>query len=196
MNAHVPYVIERSSKGERSYDVYSRLLVDRIVFLGSGVNDQVANSIIAQLLFLEADNPEKEIKMYINSPGGSVYAGLGIFDAMKLVRSPVHTYCVGHAMSMGSFLLAAGEPGHRYILPHARIMIHQPSGGAQGTAADIDIQAKEILYLRQQMNELYAQFTGRKIEEIQEAMQRDNFMSAQQAIEFGLGDHIVAKRTS
>src|SRR5512138_561396 len=155
-----PYVIERSPRGERSYDIFSRLLMDRIVFLGTPVNDDVANIIIAQMLFLEADNPDRDIFLYINSPGGSVSAGLAIYDTMQYMKSPVNTICMGLAASMGAFLLAAGRQGKRFALPHARIMMHQPSGGAQGTAADIEIQAKEILYLRQKMHELMSGHTG------------------------------------
>src|SRR5438067_4608132 len=159
-----PYVIERSSRGERSYDIFSRLLMDRIVFLGTPINDDVANIIIAQLLFLEADNPDRDIFVYINSPGGSVSAGLAIYDTMQHIKAPVNTICMGLAASMGSFLLAAGRKGKRSALPHARIMIHQPSGGAQGTASDIEIQAREILYLRSKLNDLYAHHTGKSLE--------------------------------
>src|SRR5680860_1862169 len=164
MSIYPPYVIERSSRGERSYDIFSRLLMDRIVFLGSAINDDVANIVIAQLLFLQADNPEKDIYMYINSPGGSVYAGLAIYDTMQYLSAPVNTYCMGIAASMGSFLLAAGTKGKRYSLHNSRIMLHQPSGGSQGTAADIEIQAKEILYIRERLNEIYAERTGQPIE--------------------------------
>ncbi len=176
-----PYIIERSSRGERTYDIFSRLLMDRIVFLGAPINDDVANIIIAQLLFLEADNPDKDIYLYINSPGGVVSAGMAIYDTMQHLRAPVNTICMGMAASMGSFLLAAGTKGKRSALPHSRIMIHQPSGGAQGTAADIEIQAREILYLRAKMNELYAQHTGQPIETIERDMDRDRFMSADEA---------------
>ena len=162
-----PYVIERSSRGERSYDVYSRLLMDRIIFLGTPINDDVANVVIAQLLFLEADNPERDIHIYINSPGGSVSAGMAIYDTVQFLKSPVNTNCMGLAASMGSFLLAAGRPGKRSALPHSRIMIHQPSGGTQGTASDIEIQAREILYLRSKMNELFSKHTGRAVEQIE-----------------------------
>jgi ATP-dependent Clp protease protease subunit len=189
-----PYVIERSSRGERSYDIFSRLLMDRIIFLGTPINDDVANIIIAQLLFLDADNPERDIHLYINSPGGSVSAGLAIYDTMQFLRSPVNTICMGLAASMGAFLLAAGRPGKRSALPHSRIMIHQPSGGAQGTAADIEIQAKEILYLRQKMNELMARHTGRPLEQIERDVDRDRFMSAEEAKDYGIIDNIVANR--
>ena len=194
MSIYAPYVIERSSRGERSYDIFSRLLMDRIVFLGSAINDTVANVIIAQLLFLEADNPEKDIYLYINSPGGSVYAGLAIYDTMKFLRSPVNTYCMGIAASMGSFLLAAGTKGKRYALPNSRIMLHQPSGGTQGTAADIEIQAKEILYLRERLNLIYSENTGQSPERINEDLDRDRFMSPDEAKEYGLIDHVIARR--
>ncbi len=189
-----PYVIERSSRGERSYDVYSRLLMDRIVFLGTPVNDDVANMIIAQLLFLEADNPGRDIHLYINSPGGSVSAGLAIYDTMQFLKSPVNTICMGLAASMGAFLLTAGAKGKRSALPNSRIMIHQPSGGASGTAADIEIQAKEILYLRSRMNELMAKHTGRPLEQIERDVDRDRFMSASEAVQYGLIDQVVASR--
>ncbi len=188
-----PYVIERSSRGERSYDVYSRLLMDRIIFLGTPVNDDVANMIIAQLLFLDADNPGRDIYLYINSPGGVVSSGMAIYDTMQFLRSPVATICMGMAASMGSFLLAAGRPGKRSALPHSRIMIHQPSGGAQGTAADIEIQAKEILYLRSQMNQLYAKHTGRPVEQIERDMERDFFMSAEEAKAYGIIDTVITQ---
>ena len=189
-----PYVIERSQRGERSYDIFSRLLMDRIVFLGTPINDDVANIVIAQLLFLEADNPERDIHIYINSPGGSVSAGLAIYDTIQFLKSPVSTICMGMAASMGAFLLAAGAKGKRSALPHSRVMIHQPSGGAQGTAADIEIQAKEILYLRGKMNELMAKHTGRTVEQIERDVDRDRFMSAEEAKEYGLIDQIVSHR--
>ena len=189
-----PYVIERSSRGERSYDVYSRLLMDRIIFLGTPVNDDVANMIIAQLLFLEADNPGRDIHLYVNSPGGSVSAGMAIYDTMQFLRSPVNTICMGMAASMGSFLLAAGRAGKRSALPHSRIMIHQPSGGYSGTAADIEIQAREILYTRAEMNRLYSKHTGRTVEQIEADMQRDNFMSAVEANAFGIIDTVITHR--
>jgi len=190
-----PYVIERSSRGERSYDIFSRLLLDRIVFLGAPINDDVANIIIAQLLFLEADNPERDIYLYVNSPGGLVSSGLAIYDTMQYLKAPLNTICMGMAASMGSFLLAAGNPGKRSALPHARIMIHQPSGGAQGTAADIEIQAREILYLRSKLNTLYAKHTGQPIETIERDMDRDRFMSADEAKEYGLIDSVITKHT-
>jgi ATP-dependent Clp protease, protease subunit len=189
-----PYVIERSSRGERTYDVYSRLLMDRIIFLGTPVNDDVANMIIAQLLFLEADNPGRDIHLYINSPGGSVSAGLAIYDTMQFLKSPVNTICMGLAASMGAFLLAAGRAGKRSALPHARIMIHQPSGGTQGTAADIEIQAREVLFTRSKMNELMAKHTGRPLEQIERDVDRDRFMSAEEAKAYGLIDNVVVSR--
>ncbi|MEO8032507.1 MAG: ATP-dependent Clp endopeptidase proteolytic subunit ClpP [Gemmatimonadota bacterium] len=195
MSVYPPYVIERSSRGERSYDIFSRLLMDRIVFLGSAINDDVSNIIIAQLLFLEADNAERDIYLYLNSPGGVVSSGLAIYDTMQYLKAPVHTICMGMAASMGSFLLAAGAKGKRSALPHSRIMIHQPSGGAQGTAADIEIQAREILYLRAKLNSLYSHHTGRPIETIERDMDRDRFMSAEEAKEYGLIDHIITKRS-
>ena len=188
-----PYVIERSSRGERSYDVYSRLLMDRIIFLGTPINDDVANMIIAQLLFLDADNPGRDIYLYINSPGGNVSSGMAIYDTMQFLRSPVATICMGMAASMGSFLLSAGRAGKRSALPHSRIMIHQPSGGAQGTAADIEIQAKEILYLRAQMNGLYAKHTGRPLEQIERDMERDFFMSAEEVKVYGIIDTVITQ---
>ncbi|HEY4321303.1 MAG TPA: ATP-dependent Clp endopeptidase proteolytic subunit ClpP [Gemmatimonadales bacterium] len=189
-----PYIIERSSRGERTYDIFSRLLMDRIVFLGAGINDDVANIIIAQLLFLESDNPEKDIYLYLNSPGGVVSSGMAIYDTMQHLRAPVNTICMGMAASMGSFLLAAGTKGKRAALPHARIMMHQPSGGAQGTAADIEIQAKEILYLRGKMHEVYAKHTGQPLEQIERDMERDRFMSAAEAVEYGLIDTVFEPR--
>ena len=189
-----PYVIERSSRGERSYDVYSRLLMDRIIFLGTPINDDVANMIIAQMLFLEADNPGRDIHLYINSPGGSVSAGLAIYDTMQFLKSPVNTICMGLAASMGAFLLAAGRAGKRSALPHARVMIHQPSGGTQGTASDIEIQAREIIYLRAKMNELMAKHTGRPIEQIERDVDRDRFMSAEEAKGYGMIDNVVTNR--
>jgi ATP-dependent Clp protease protease subunit len=191
---YTPYVIERSSRGERTYDVFSRLLMDRIIFLGTPINDDVANVVIAQLLFLEADNPERDIHIYINSPGGVVSAGMAIYDTMKFLKSPVNTNCMGLAASMGSFLLAAGRPGKRSALPHSRIMIHQPSGGTQGSASDIEIQAKEILYLRATMNELFAKHTGRPLEQIERDMDRDRFMSAEEARDYGLIDNVLNYR--
>jgi len=188
----VPYVVERSQRGERTYDIFSRLLMDRIVFLGTEVNDDVANVIIAQLLFLEADGPGKEIQLYINSPGGSVSSGFAIYDTMQHISSPVATTCVGMAASMGAFLLAAGEKGRRSALPHARIMMHQPwSGGAKGTAADIEIAAKEVVYLRGKMFELLARHTGQPLERIEREFDRDHYMSGQEARHFGLIDNVL-----
>ena len=194
MTLYPPYIIERSSRGERSYDIFSRLLMDRIVFLGAPINDDVANIIIAQLLFLEADNAERDIYLYINSPGGVVSSGMAIYDTIQFLKAPVNTICMGMAASMGSFLLAAGRPGKRSALPHSRIMIHQPSGGTSGTAADIEIQAKEILYLRGKMNELYAKHTGNKLTQIERDMDRDRFMSAEEAKVYGLIDHVIERK--
>ncbi|HXY29673.1 MAG TPA: ATP-dependent Clp endopeptidase proteolytic subunit ClpP [Gemmatimonadaceae bacterium] len=189
-----PYVIERSSRGERTYDIFSRLLMDRIIFLGTPINDDVANIVIAQLLFLAADNPERDINLYINSPGGSVSAGMAIYDTMQFLDAPIRTICMGMAASMGAFLLAAGTSGKRSALPHARIMIHQPSGGTQGTAADIEIQAREILYLRAKMNELMARHTGRPVEQIERDIDRDRFMSSEEAKEYGIIDNVIAQQ--
>jgi len=194
MNTLVPMVVEQTSRGERSYDIFSRLLKERIIFLTGQVNDNVSALITAQFLFLEAENPKKDIAFYINSPGGIVTSGLGIYDTMQYIRPKVTTICIAQACSMGSLLLAAGEPGQRYSLPNSRIMIHQPSGGAQGQATDIEIQAKEILNLRKRLNEIYVKHTGQKLAEIEKAMDRDNFMSPEQAMKFGLIDEIYAKR--
>ncbi len=188
-----PYIIERSSRGEKSYDVFSRLLMDRIVFLGAPINDDVANIVIAQLLFLDADNPERDIFLYINSPGGVISSGMAIYDTMQFLRAPVNTICMGMAASMGSFLLAAGSKGKRRALPHARIMTHQPSAGYQGTAADIEIQAKEVLYLRDQLNQLFAEHTGQTLEKIEKDIDRDRFMSAEEAKEYGLIDDVIVR---
>ncbi|HLV24935.1 MAG TPA: ATP-dependent Clp endopeptidase proteolytic subunit ClpP [Gemmatimonadales bacterium] len=193
MAIYPPYVIERSSRGERTYDIFSRLLMDRIVFLGTPINDDVANIVIAQLLFLAADNPERDINIYINSPGGSVSAGLAIYDTMQFVPSPVSTICMGMAASMGCFLLSGGTKGKRMALPHARIMMHQPSGGSQGTAADIEIAAREILYMRGQMNEIMAQHTGQTVERIERDFDRDRYMSPAEALEYGIIDQIVER---
>ncbi len=186
-----PYIIERSSRGERTYDIFSRLLMDRIVFMGAPVTDDVANIVIAQLLFLAADQPERDISLYINSPGGSVSAGLAIYDTMQFIKPPVHTICMGMAASMGCFLLAGGNKGRRSALPHSRIMMHQPSGGASGTAADIEVQAKEIIYLRGKMNELMSKHTGRPVEQIERDFDRDRFMSAEEAKAYGIIDNII-----
>ena len=187
-----PYIIERSSRGERTYDIFSRLLMDRIIFLGVPINDDVSNIIIAQLLFLQADSSEKDIYLYINSPGGIVSAGMAIYDTMQHISAPVNTICMGMAASMGAFLLGAGRKGKRSALPHSRIMIHQPSGGAQGTASDIEIQAKEILYLRSKLNELFAKHTGQPVDHIEKDMDRDRFMSAEEARDYGLIDNVLA----
>jgi ATP-dependent Clp protease protease subunit len=195
MAVYPPYVIERSSKGERSYDIFSRLLMDRIVFLGSPIDDNVSNIIIAQLLFLQADDPEKDIYMYINSPGGSVYAGLAIYDTMQYMTAPVNTMCMGMAASMGALLLATGTHGKRSVLPNSRILIHQPSGGSQGTAADIEIAAREILYARERLNEIMAKHTGQTVEQIADDVDRDRFMSPVEALEYGLIDQVVTHRS-
>ena len=195
MTVYMPSVIERTSRGERIYDVFSRLLMDRIIFLGAPVDDDVANVIIAQLLFLEADNPERDVHLYINSPGGSVSAGLAIYDTIQFMQAPVNTICMGFAASMGCFLLAAGRKGKRSALPHARIMQHQPSQkGGGGTAAEIEIQAKEILYLRSTVNRLMSKHTGRPVEQIERAFDRDNFMSAEEAKAYGIIDTVIAHR--
>lgn len=193
-SALVPIVIEQSNRGERSFDIYSRLLRDRIIFVTGPVEDHMASLITAQLLFLESENPKKDIFMYINSPGGVVTSGLAIHDTMQYIRPKVGTVCIGQAASMGSFLLAAGEPGMRVALSNSRIMVHQPSGGAQGMAADIEIQAREILRMRTRLNSLYAKYTGQKIEAIEKAMDRDKFMEADEAKEFGLIDEVFDKR--
>ena len=186
-------MIERTSRGERSYDIFSRLLMDRIVFLGSSINDQVANIIVAQLLFLDADDPDREIYLYINSPGGSVYAGLAIYDTMNHLRAPVSTYCVGMAASMGALLLASGRKGKRNVLPNSRIMLHQPSSGYQGTAADIEIAAKEILGTRERLNRILAERTGQTLKKINADVDRDRWMSAEEAIKYGLVDQVLWK---
>lgn len=190
----VPMVVEQSGRGERAYDIYSRLLKERIIFMVGEVNDQTANLVVAQLLFLESENPDKEISMYINSPGGSVSAGLAIYDTMQFVKPAVSTLCMGMAASMGAFLLAAGEKGKRYALPNARIMIHQPLGGARGQASDIEIHAKEILLLKDRLNRLLAENTGQPLEVIARDTDRDNFKSAADAVEYGLIDRVLEKR--
>ncbi len=191
MPIYPPYVIERTSRGERSYDIFSRLLMDRIVFLGSPIDDNVANIIVAQLLFLDAEDPERDIFMYINSPGGGVYAGLAIYDTMQHLRAPVSTFCIGMCASMGAVLLAAGEKGKRNALPNSRIMIHQPSGGSQGTAADIEIAAREVLFTREKLNSILAKHTGQSTEQISEDVDRDRFMSPHESVEYGLIDHVL-----
>lgn len=194
MLGYVPVVIEQSGRGERSYDIYSRLLKERVIFLVGPVNDQMANLIVAQLLFLESENPDKDISLYINSPGGSVSAGLAIFDTMQFIKPDVSTLCTGMAASMGAFLLAAGAKGKRFSLPNSRIMIHQPSGGSQGMASDIEIQAKEILYLRHRLNSIMAERTGQSIEQIAKDTDRDRFMSSDEAAEYGLIDKVLTSR--
>ncbi|MQP67401.1 ATP-dependent Clp endopeptidase proteolytic subunit ClpP [Niveispirillum sp. SYP-B3756] len=194
MNALVPMVVEQTNRGERAYDIYSRLLKERIIFLVGGVNDAVSSLICAQLLFLEAENPDKEISFYINSPGGYVTAGLAIYDTMQYIRCPVQTICMGQAASMGALLLAGGAKGKRYALPNSRIMIHQPSGGAQGQAADIEIQAQEILRMRQRLNEIFQNHTGQALDVIEKAVERDNFMSPDEAKAFGLIDQVISDR--
>ena len=194
MNALVPMVVEQTSRGERAYDIYSRLLKERIVFLIGPVDDHVASLICAQLLFLESENPTKDIAFYVNSPGGLVSSGLAIYDTMEYVRPDISTVCVGQAASMGSLLLSAGARGKRYALPNARIMVHQPSGGFQGQATDIEIHAREILALRARLNEIYSRHTGQPVDRMEEAVERDNFMTAEEARDFGLVDEVVSKR--
>ena len=194
MSNLVPMVVEQSSKGERAYDIYSRLLKERIIFLTGQINDNVASLVTAQLLFLEAEDPKKEIYLYINSPGGLVTAGLGIYDTMQYINSPVSTLCIGQASSMGSFLLSAGAKGKRYSLPNSRIMVHQPSAGFQGQATDIQIHAKEIQSLKDRLNIIYSKHTGKTVEEISKALERDNFMTPEDAKKFGLIDSVVEKR--
>ena len=195
MNTLIPMVVEQSSRGERAYDIYSRLLKERIVFLVGPINDNVASLVTAQLLFLESDNPKKEISLYINSPGGLVTAGLGIYDTMQYVKPDISTLCIGQAASMGSFLLAAGTKGKRFSLPNSRIMVHQPSAGFQGQATDIEIHANEVLSLKKRLNEIYSKHTGKSVDEIKSALERDNFMTANVAKSFGLIDEVVEKRS-
>jgi len=190
----VPMVVEQTSRGERSYDIFSRMLKERIVFLTGVVEDQIAALVCAQLLFLEADNPDKDIAFYVNSPGGVVTSGLAVYDTMQLIKPDVATFCIGQAASMGSLLLAGGADGKRHCLPHARVMVHQPSGGFQGQASDIEIHAKEILEMRRRLNEIYVRHTGQPLDVIEEAVERDRFMSAEQAKEFGLVDKVVEQR--
>tara|TARA_B100000963_G_scaffold310183_1_gene286533 strand:+ start:232 stop:840 length:609 start_codon:yes stop_codon:yes gene_type:complete len=194
MNTLIPMVVEQSSRGERAYDIYSRLLKERIVFLVGPINDNVASLVTAQLLFLESENPKKEISLYINSPGGLVTAGLGIYDTMQYIKPDVSTLCIGQAASMGSFLLAAGHKGKRFSLPNSRIMVHQPSAGFQGQATDIEIHANEVLSLKKRLNQIYSKHTGKSEDEIKSALERDNFMTAQDAKQFGLIDQVVEKR--
>jgi len=190
----VPMVIEQTSRGERSFDIYSRLLKERVIFIVGAIEDHMANLIVAQLLFLESENPDKDVHVYINSPGGSVTAGLSIYDTMQFIKPDVSTMCIGQAASMGAFLLSGGAKGKRFILPNARTMIHQPSGGAQGQATDIEIQAKEILFLRERLNSLLADHTGQTIDVIERDTERDRFMSAEQSVEYGLVDEVISSR--
>lgn len=190
----VPMVVEQTSRGERSYDIYSRLLKERVIFVVGPVEDHMANLVVAQLLFLESENPDKDIHLYINSPGGVVTAGMSIYDTMQFIKPDVSTMCIGQAASMGSFLLSGGAKGKRYCLPNSRVMIHQPSGGAQGQASDIDIQAREILSLRERLNRLYSEHTGQPVEVIERDTERDRFMSAEQSVEYGLVDEVVSSR--
>ena len=192
---YVPIVIEQSGRGERSYDIYSRLLRERVIFLVGPVNDMTANLVVAQLLFLEAENPDKDISLYINSPGGSVTAGMSIYDTMQFIKPDVSTLCIGQAASMGAFLLAAGAKGKHFSLPNSRVMIHQPSGGFSGQSTDIQIHAKEIMYLREKLNAILASHTGRSTEEIDRDTERDNFMSAEDSVKYGMIDKVIAKRT-
>lgn len=194
MSYFIPYVIEQSDRGERSYDIYSRLLKDRIIFIGSAIDDAVANSVIAQMLFLESEEPEKDINLYINSRGGEVTAGLAIYDTMQFIKPPIATWCMGQASSMGALLLAAGTPGKRAALPHARIMIHQPMGGAQGQASDIDIQAREILRMRSALNDILVAHTGKTLKQVEKDTDRDFFMDAKEAKEYGIIDTVSSDR--
>ena len=195
MSNLIPMVVEQSSRGERAYDIYSRLLKERIIFVVGPINDSVASVVTAQMLFLESENPKKDIYMYINSPGGLVTAGLGIYDTMQYIKPEISTLCIGQAASMGSFLLAAGSKGKRFSLPNSRIMVHQPSAGFQGQATDIEIHAKEVLDLKNRLNEIYSKHTGKSVEEIKSALERDNFMTAGIAKDFGLVDEVVEKRS-
>jgi ATP-dependent Clp protease protease subunit len=194
MNQLIPMVVEQTNRGERSYDIYSRLLKDRIILLGSPIDDNVANLVVAQLLFLAAEDPEKDIHLYINSPGGSITAGMAIYDTMQFIKPDVETNCIGIAASMGSFLLAAGAKGKRFALPNSEVMIHQPLGGAQGQASDIEIRAKRIINMRNKLNKLYSEFTGQPVERIEKDTDRDNFMSAYEALEYGLIDKVIEKK--
>ena len=190
----VPMVVEQTARGERAFDIYSRLLKERVIFLVGPIDDFMANLVVAQLLFLESENPDKDISLYINSPGGVITSGMAIFDTMRFIKPDVSTLCIGQACSMGSFLLAAGAKGKRFALPHSRVMIHQPSGGAQGQATDIEIQAREILKMREQLNKLYVEFTGQPLERIERDMERDRFMSAAEARDYGLIDAVISNR--
>ena len=196
MSTLVPMVVEQTNRGERAFDIFSRLLKERIIFITGPVEDHMSTLVCAQLLYLEAENPSKEIAMYINSPGGLVTSGLAIYDTMQFIRPPVSTLCVGQAASMGSLLLSAGEPGMRFALPNTRVMVHQPSGGFRGQAADIALHAQEILSLKQRLNEIYVKHTGRTLEEVEEALERDNFMTAEKAKDFGLVDQVIVDRNS
>ena len=193
-SALIPMVVEQTPRGERSFDIYSRLLKERVIFLSGPIDDNISNLVVAQLLFLESENPEKDISIYINSPGGSISAGLAIYDTMQFISSSVSTLCIGQAASMGALLLAGGDKGKRYVLPNSRIMIHQPLGGFQGQASDFEIHAKEILSLKERLNKIYSKHTGKSIEEISNALERDNFMTAEDAKKFGLIDSVVEKR--
>ena len=195
MNTLVPMVVEQTARGERSYDIYSRLLKDRIIFVGTPINDQIANLIIAQMLFLASEDPKKDIALYLNTPGGLVTAGLGIYDTMQYVKPDISTLCIGQAASMGSFLLAAGTKGKRFSLPNSRVMVHQPSAGFQGQVTDIEIHANEVLSLKKRLNEIYSKHTGKNVDEIKSALERDNFMTADVAKSFGLIDEVVEKRS-
>ena len=192
----VPMVVEQTARGERAFDIYSRLLKERVIFLVGPIDDFMANLVVAQLLFLESENPDKDISLYINSPGGVITSGMAIFDTMRFIKPDVSTLCIGQACSMGSFLLAAGAKGKRFALPHSRVMIHQPSGGAQGQATDIEIQAREILKMREQLNRLYTEFTGQPLERIERDMERDRFMSAHEAKDYGLIDAVITSRSA
>ncbi len=192
--SYIPYVVEKTGRGERSYDIYSRLLKDRIIMLSGEVNDSVASSVVAQMLFLEAEDPEKDIYFYINSPGGVVTAGMAIFDTMNYIRPDITTICIGQAASMGAFLLSSGAKGKRYALPHARIMIHQPLGGAQGQATDIAIQAEEILRMKKELNSILAKNTGQNVKKVEKDTDRDNFMSAKEAVDYGMIDEVLTKK--
>ena len=196
MSYFIPYVIEQNERGERAYDIYSRLLKDRIIFIGSGIDDLVANSVIAQLLFLQSEDPDKDISLYINSPGGIVTAGLAIYDTMQFIKPDVSTICIGQAASMAAVLLAAGAAGKRYALPHARILIHQPMGGAQGQAVDIDIQAKEILRIKDKLNQILRKHTGQEVEKLERDTDRDYFMSAEEAVTYGILDRVITDAKS
>lgn len=192
----IPYVIEQSGRGERQYDIYSRLLRERVIFMVGEVNDYMANLVVAQLLFLESENPDKDISLYVNSPGGSISAGMAIFDTMQFIKPDVSTLCTGTAASMGAFIMAAGAKGKRFSLPNSRMMIHQPSGGARGQASDIEIHAREMMYVRERFNQIFAELTGRSVEQVAKDTERDNFMSAQEAVDYGMIDKVLSKRSA